>query len=110
MRRCGGEGVLPREMVDLLEVLKAPQEVRLEVRAGPHEVEVAAVGMDLKGTSIQGWESTGLRSVPPTHGPITQQSGAEKHRAVTPHPERRQPSQCHPTRPGPEVQTSTEPC
>lgn len=40
-------GTLPGEVVDLLEVLQAAKNVRLEVRPGPHEVEVVAVLVDL---------------------------------------------------------------
>lgn len=43
-----GHTVIPGKVVDLLEVLKAAQEVRLEVRPRPHEVEVITVWMDLK--------------------------------------------------------------
>lgn len=35
-------------MVDLLEVLQAAENVRLEVGSGPHEVEVVAVLVDLR--------------------------------------------------------------
>lgn len=40
--------VIPGKVVDFLEVVKTAQDVRLEVRPRPHEVEVVTVGVNLK--------------------------------------------------------------
>ena len=37
----------PWKMVDLLKSLKTTEQVRLQMRACPHQVEVITVGMDL---------------------------------------------------------------